>query len=279
MPLDLTIVIPVRNEAFHLPNCLKAIGKNFASRVVVIDSVSTDETASIAQSWGAEVIQFSWDGRFPKKRNWFLRHHTPSTKWVLFLDADEYLTTEFKNELSDKLNGNAPHNGYILCYSIFFMGRKMRGGYALKKPALFKVGAGEYEHIPEQCWSNLDMEIHEHPIIEGSMGIIKSKIEHREDKNILQYWEKHLQYASWEANRFMDYKMTKKSKSNQWFIRQRIKYCLMDTPMIGPVFFIGSYFLMGGFLNGYRGLAFGVLKMAYFTLVYCKIQELKREII
>ena len=89
--LDLTIAIPVRNEERNLAVCLQAIGTDFAQRVVVIDSVSTDATAAVAAAHGADVISFHWNGHFPKKRNWFLRHHTPSTEWVLFLDADEIL--------------------------------------------------------------------------------------------------------------------------------------------------------------------------------------------
>ncbi|MGB5135674.1 MAG: glycosyltransferase [Prochlorococcaceae cyanobacterium] len=87
--LDLTVAIPVRNEECNLATCLQAIGPGFARSLVVIDSGSTDTTAAIARNHGAEVVTFEWNGRFPKKRNWFLRHHTPTTRWVLFLDADE----------------------------------------------------------------------------------------------------------------------------------------------------------------------------------------------
>jgi cellulose synthase/poly-beta-1,6-N-acetylglucosamine synthase-like glycosyltransferase len=88
-PLDLTIAIPVRNEAQNLPGCIGAIGPDLARHIVVIDSGSTDDTVAVAESLGAEVVNFVWDGKFPKKRNWYLRNHTPTTKWVLFLDADE----------------------------------------------------------------------------------------------------------------------------------------------------------------------------------------------
>ena len=78
-PLDLTIAIPVRNEERNLPACLAAIGPDFARRVVVLDSGSTDRTREIAVEHGAEVFAFEWNGRFPKKRNWFLREHRQNT--------------------------------------------------------------------------------------------------------------------------------------------------------------------------------------------------------
>jgi len=75
--LDLTIVIPALNEECNLSACLQAIGTNFASRLAVIDSLSTDSTTDVAQRHGAEVVDFHWDGHFPKKRNWFLRLLSP----------------------------------------------------------------------------------------------------------------------------------------------------------------------------------------------------------
>src|SRR4051794_24865285 len=120
MKLDLTIAIPVKNEAKNLPGCLEAIGKNFAERIVVIDSQSTDNTREIASGYGACVIDFVWDGQFPKKRNWFLRNHCPKTKWILFLDADEFLTDDFKKEVREKI-ARDDKAGYWLKYSIYFM--------------------------------------------------------------------------------------------------------------------------------------------------------------
>ena len=70
MILDLTIAIPVRNEEKNLPGCLAAIGHDLARHVVVIDSGSTDKTHEIAKQFGAEIINFEWNGKFPKKRNW-----------------------------------------------------------------------------------------------------------------------------------------------------------------------------------------------------------------
>jgi hypothetical protein len=49
----------------------------------------------------------------------------------------------------------------------------------------------------------------------------------------------------------------------------------MRSPLIGPAYFFGSYFLLGGFKDGSRGFAFAILKMAYFTQIYCKIKELE----
>lgn len=270
-PLDLTIALPVRNEERNLPGCLAAIGNGLASRIVVIDSGSTDRTQQIATEFGADVVAFEWDGKFPKKRNWYLRNHPVTTKWILFLDADEYLTEEFKKELRQALERD-DKVGYWLSYTIYFLGKQLKGGYPLRKLALFKVGAGEYERIDEEQWSKLDMEVHEHPILTGEVGVIKSKIDHQDFRGVSHYVIKHNEYASWEAGRFIK-TINTPNVSDNWTWKQRLKYRLMRTVLIGPAYFCGSFFLLGGFRDGARGWAFAVLKMSYFTQVYCKIRE------
>ena len=271
--LDLTIAIPVLNEERNLPGCLAAIGTGLASKIVLLDSGSTDSTCSIAEKFGAQVVDFKWDGKFPKKRNWFLRNYQLTTKWILFIDADEYLTENFKNEMRECLNRD-DKVGYWLSYTIYFLGKQLKGGYPLRKLALFRVGAGEYERIDEDQWSKLDMEVHEHPILQGEIGVIKSKIDHQDFRGVSHYVIKHNEYASWEAGRFI--KMADDPNIiSKWTWKQRLKYRLMKSVLIGPAYFCGSFFLLGGFRDGARGWAFAVLKMSYFTQVYCKIRESK----
>lgn len=247
--LDLTIVIPVRNEERNLAACLAAIGKDLVRSVVVIDSNSHDRTQEIAKHFGAEVINFTWDGRFPKKRNWYLRNYTPRTKWVLFLDADEYLTESFKSELRDTLSNDDTTVGYWLNYTRYFMGKRLKGGYPLHKLALFRVGAGEYERIDEDRWSQLDMEVHEHPILIGKLGFIRSEIDHQDHRGVSHYVIKHSHYADWEAARFL---RTSKNLDvmSKWTWKQRLKYRMMRSALIGPAYFLGSYFFLGGFRDG-----------------------------
>jgi glycosyltransferase involved in cell wall biosynthesis len=271
MLLDLTIAIPVRNEEINLPGCLKAVGNNLAQKVILIDSGSTDRTKEIAGEFGAEILDFTWNGKYPKKRNWFLQNHDPSTKWILFLDADEYLTDDFKAELREKLTRD-DKVGYWLRYSIYFMGKKLKGGYPLKKLALFRLGAGEYERIDEDQWSNLDMEVHEHAVLSGEIGYFKSMIDHKDFRGVTHLNNKHNEYAIWESRRFLKIKDNTAIRSS-WTWKQRTKYYLMGTIWVGPAFLFGSFILLGGFRDGTRGLAFAIFKMSYFNQVYCNIQE------
>ena len=86
--LNVTIAIPVKNEEKNLEGCLAAIGKDLVKFVVLIDSGSTDKTLAIAKERGIDIVEFEWNGQFPKKRNWFLRNYSFKTEWVLFLASE-----------------------------------------------------------------------------------------------------------------------------------------------------------------------------------------------
>ena len=81
MKLSLSIAIPTFNEERHIKDCINSIGTDFAEKIFIIDSNSTDKTCEIAKELGVEVVNFDWDGKFPKKRNWFLFTQKVKTKW------------------------------------------------------------------------------------------------------------------------------------------------------------------------------------------------------
>lgn len=272
---QLTIAIPARNEEKNLAVCLQAIGTDFSTRVVVIDSASSDATSDVAQRYGVDVIDFHWDGHFPKKRNWFLRQHTPSTEWVMFLDADEILTPAVKTEIASALP-RSNHQGFLLSYTNYFLGRRLYGGYPLRKLALFRVGEVEYERIEEDRWSQCDMEVHEHPLTTGSVGLIRSRIDHRDLRGVDSYLRKHNEYAAWEAQRLFHHRHVPNAHPS-WKLHQSLKYRLITSPWGGLAFFLGSFFAMGGWRDGSIGFAFCLFKASYFTQIACRLHELEQK--
>lgn len=274
-PLNVTVVIPVRNEEKNLPGCLQALGKDFA-QVVVVDSGSIDRTREIAVEGGAVVLDFVWDGKFPKKRNWALRNYAFATPWVLFLDADEKVTPDFVQELRSRL-ADTPHSGFWISLTNWFMGSPLHHGDVFHKLALFRVGAGEYECFPEDSWSHLDMEVHEHPVLSGTIGEIHGRLEHQDYRGMKHYIAKHNEYSTWEANR---YRWLQSAGADEWAKlngRQRFKYRHLDKWWLGWVYWAVAYFLKKGFLDGRAGWTFNRLKRRYFDEIRLKILEEKRK--
>lgn len=272
-PIPVTVVIPIKNQADALARCLGALEAMAA--VVVVDSKSTDNTADVAKSWGAEVLQFEWKGGFPKKRNWVLQSYAFNTDWVLFLDADEVLTPRFISDLRRELPRSRVV-GYWLRYTNFFQGKPLHFGVPQRKLALFRVGAGFYERIDDPGWSDLDMEVHEHPILEGPVGEIKSPILHEDFSLLSKFIERHDKYSSWEARRYLADFADQAKTRNALTFRQRVKYLLLESPLLSVLYFIYTYFFRAGLLDGRPGLHYARYKAMYFYDISRKIKGLRK---
>src|SRR5579864_7612610 len=95
--LPVSVIVATRNEERNLPRCLESLLG--AGEVYVIDSQSTDPTVEIADSYGAHVVQFHYQGGWPKKRQWAMDSLPLSHDWIFLVDADEALTAELASEI------------------------------------------------------------------------------------------------------------------------------------------------------------------------------------
>ena len=258
--IPITIVIPTLNEEKNIEKCLQALSD--FDDIILIDSGSEDSTTHIAQNYNAKVEQFVWNGKYPKKRNWYLLNFKPKYKWVLFLDADEILTRDFIVEASHKIQ-NTKANAFFL-YDIYFLGKKMKYGIRQRKLALFRFGYGLYEKIEDCGWSTLDMEVHEHPIINGEISEINSSIQHIDDANVNKIYNRHLEYAKWEAQRVRELKNISTEHLTK---RQKVKYKFFLKSYFPYLYFITDYIIFGRMLDGYNGFRYSLLKLWYFRKI------------
>ena len=268
--LPVSVCVPVRNEERNLRLCLASLTS--FSEVVVVDSRSSDATVSIAEQEKARVLKFDWNGRFPKKRNWVLRNYEFRNPWILFLDADERATPAFASELRDLLP-NTSHDGFWISFNNHFMGATLRHGDTFRKLALFRIGAGEYEKLPEEFWSDLDMEVHEHPVLRGTIGEIRASLEHHDGKSLKSYIRRHKEYSSWEANRYLWLQNADQKSWEALNKRQRFKYRHLNRFWLSYSYFFLQFILKRGFLDGQAGLRFALLKLQYFQDIRSKIRN------
>ena len=98
----LSVLVPVKNEAANLRGCLASV--SFAQEIVVVDSGSTDGTQAIAEAAGARVVQFAWNGRLPRKKNWALENIPWKHEWVLIIDADERITPNLERQICEAIH-------------------------------------------------------------------------------------------------------------------------------------------------------------------------------
>jgi glycosyltransferase involved in cell wall biosynthesis len=275
--VPVSVMIPTLNEEANLRRCLDHL--QWADEVVIVDSGSTDETVNIAQAYGAKVVQFKWNGLWPKKKNWALRHAPFKHKWVLIVDADEWITPELVREIERAIKGDQDV-GYYINRKFIFMGRWIKhcGYYPSWNLRLIKRGFGEYEQLTGiGNTGSGDNEVHEHVIPNGPVGYLDHDMLHFAFPNIHTFMEKHNRYSNWEAAvQFRKADTTSAAIGEKLSKRRRLKNLSRYLPFRPTLRFLYAYAWKGGFLDGQPGYIFCRLLAIYEYLSVAKYTELKR---
>ncbi len=277
--LPVSVIVPVRNEGHNLPRCLESL--RGVGEVYVVDSQSSDETAEIARSFGAKVVQFHYRGGWPKKRQWAMDTLPLAHDWIFLVDADEALTPELADEIRQAIQDPA-RDGYYVALRMFFLGRVLRHGDAgFYKLSLFRRGKGHFEcRLKDQDSSMADMEVHEHVVVDGESARLKNPLLHHNVESLSRSIQKHNEYSNWEARVWLQGMANSvelppslfgtQAQRRRWL--RKIFFGLPGSPLL---YFCYKYFLRLGFLDGVPGLIYCSFQGIQFFHIKAKIYELR----
>ena len=278
--LPVTVIVPVRNEARHLERCLEALRN--VGEIYVVDSQSTDKTSAIARSFGAKVVQFLYQGGWPKKRQWAMDSLPIANDWILLLDADEVLTPELADEIRCAVQ-SGDVAGYWIRLQMYFLGRVLRHGDAsFWKLSLFRKGKGRFEcRLRDQDRSMADMEVHEHVIVDGPVRQLTNPLVHHNVESLSRYIQKHNEYSNWEAQVLTQPGVAADGIEPAFFgtqaqRRRWLKHKLYRLPGSPILLFLYRYFVRLGFLDGVPGLIYCGFQAVQMFHTKAKIYELKQ---
>ncbi|MBF0309876.1 MAG: glycosyltransferase family 2 protein [Magnetococcales bacterium] len=282
--LPITAIVPCRNEAANIVACLASLSP--AARVVVVDSASSDATPVLAREAGAEVIDFSYEGGYPKKRQWVLDHLPLATPWVLLVDADERIPQALWDEIRENLANPSVPQAFLIVKGFHFLGRRFRfGGFSHAAVLLFRRGSARFEHILDEPASAPDMEIHERLVVQGDIGVLKAPLIHQDFKGLQAYLERHNHYSTWEAavrHRFLttgrwgEETISPRLFGNTQERRRFLKAIAVRIPLEPLWWFLYHYVARLGFLEGRAGLIASLIRAGYIFQVRAKLYELGR---
>ena len=282
--IPVSVLIPGKNEEANLPACLESLSR--ADEIFVVDSQSSDRSVEIAERYGATVVQFHFNGHWPKKKNWSLENLPFRNEWVLIVDCDERIPPELWDEMALAIQ-NPDHDGYYLNRKVFFLGTWIRHGgrYPDWNLRLFKHKKGRYENLKTEDIPNTgDNEVHEHVILEGSTGYLKNDMLHIDFRDIYHWLERHNRYSNWEARVYLNLlKNTDDSDTiganlfgNAVQRKRFLKTLWVRLPFKPTLRFILFYFIQLGVLDGKAGYIYARLLSQYEYQIGVKLYELQQ---
>ena len=231
--LDLSLVIITLNEENSIERCIRSAP--FASEIVVVDSGSTDNTKEIAEKLGAKVFHQDWLGYGAQKK---FATQKAGQKWVLSLDADEWLSDELRDEIQEVISRDG------LGYSVYSMRRLSQymdkwiyngGWFPDWQMRLFKNGLAQWD---------ADEEVHETVKTSEETARLAGVIYHKPFDSIKEQVDVNFKYAKLIAE--------KKYRAGKRL------YSAYLIPIKTVSRFLENLILKKGFFDGVRGFIIAV---------------------
>lgn len=280
----ISAVILTKNEAINIERCLCSL--NWCDEIVVLDSGSTDETTTIAESMEVKVFTHVQPPpfRIANQRNWALEHCGLIGDWILFVDADETIPEALASEIKTQIQAQAQEQGltppqgsttpqinaFELTPRYLFWGQwlKRTQGYPnwharLLKREEVRFAGGVWEHFDDGA----------------EVGRISIPYDHHANSKGFSDWlERHDRYSSWDAKSIIDFLNHGKSEALGTTRKLRLRQWAAQLWPLRPLArFFQMYVLRLGFLEGWRSLVFCSLYALYELMIVTKVIELKRQ--
>ncbi len=260
--LPISVIISTFEEEKNIARCLEPL--SVFDEVIIVDSNSSDYTVDIAKKYNVRIVNFTWNGKYPKKRQWILDNVKTRNNIIFFLDADEIVTNGLVDELSKMKEYS---HGYFVKGLYEMNGKILKFGLSNSKLALFDKRYFRFPVIDDldiEAMGEIEGHYQPVPINDNvTIGKLKGYVIHRAFEDEKKWKERHERYAIWERGM---------NRKNAWpedpvLYRRYLKKIFRNIPFRYVFVFLYSYFFRLGFLDGCEGFDFAVKKMYYYHAI------------
>ena len=247
----LSAVILTKNSENLLADCIESV-KEIADEIIVIDDNSTDRTVELAKHLGARVEDSKiTSNNFAEKRNLGLKK--AKSKWILYIDSDERLTSELSQSIQAVIDLKKPeYQAYKILRKNYYFGNH---------PWPFIESLERlFEKSSIKGWSG---PVHETPKVDGKIGELKGFLLHYTHRDLVSMVNKTIEWSKIEAElRF---------KSNHppvvWW----------RFPRVMITGFFDSYIRQKGYKAGTVGLLESIYQAFSMFITYARLWEMQQK--
>ena len=185
---NISVLIITLNEEDHMYELLSDL--YFADEVIVVDSYSTDRTKAICESFkNVKFLENKFEN-YTTQRNFAIEQ--ARNNWILFIDADERLTTGLKHEILETVKKDDDVSAYLFYRKFYFKKKILRfsGWQTDRIFRLFKKDKCRYTHRRL---------VHEKLDVDGKIAYFKNKLIHYSYSDYQSYKGKMVAYGKLKA--------------------------------------------------------------------------------
>lgn len=250
----LSIVLITKNEADKLNACLESA--SWADEIVVFDSGSTDNTLEIARRFTDRIfVEHDWPGFGPQRQRAQEKAHGD---WIMMIDADEVMTPELQEEIKSVVSRNDQSNVYAVPRMTWAFGTYIRhsGWYPDYVVRIYPKAFARYD----------DAMVHEKVIYDENIQVVKlhGNLLHFTFKDLEQWINKTARYsAAWAEQKYREGKSAS----------------LFDAVSHAAIYFLKTFFIRRGFLDGRAGFVLAVLGAYSRFIKYTDLWLRRRKLI
>lgn len=250
--LPISGVVIAKNEGDRIGRCVASLAA-VCTEVIVLDSGSTDDTASQAQAAGAIVRQQDWLG-FSEQKNAVIAQ--ASQPWVLLLDADEWLGDGATDALRELFATGAIDRAEVwrLERRTRYLGTTLNhGGWG--REAVERLFRPDLRYLPAQVHERLDLR-------DRRVASVRARIEHDTARSHDDYCRKLERYAElWARQKYEEGRRAGP----------------FSAPLHAAAYWLRNYVVRGGFVDGGTAWAYHACHAKYVHTKYRALRALGRD--
>ena len=268
-----SVIILTLDEEANIRGCMESLA--WAEDIVVVDSGSSDKTIVLARQARSDVRLFTHAFQnFGDQRNWALDNTQPRHEWILFMDADERCTPACASAVCAAIQNPGNTAGFFLTCRNFFLGRWIKRCTFYPSWQLRLLRYGRVRFRKE---GHGQREVSEEPL-----RYIPEPYNHFGFSKGIEHWiARHNVYSTNEVDLIRRLRADPLALKDLWSsdpVQQRrcLKRLAARAGCRPLLRFIYMYFVRAGFLDGYAGFIFCLLRVSHEIAITAKLAETRR---